>query len=343
MDGAISICGGGCQMTFDLRKPWGWGILVLSMGLGCGEPQAPILGPNLVRNGTFESGLEGWWQAAGSTDAKALTSSEAADEGTSGLVLYNSTESWGSMVGQDTLGHTAGQTFHIYARLKGAKGGERVSFNFHGQSVDVVAEARWRTVSRMVLMPEISGDSGARISVITQDATVYVDNVSFETATVERGDADSEEDNLLLNGSFESDLGMWSFWTNSPEGTARTSPDERHSGYASLVLTRGAEDSLTTVKQSLPDPVAEREEYRIEAHVRGANGGERVNVCLQINHEPWDGPCAEVQATRDWQHVSKKVPVEGALIDERVGLLVSLGSEGTAYVDDVIVVRTRKR
>jgi hypothetical protein len=330
-------------MTIDLRKPCGWGLLALGMGLGCGEPQAPILGPNLVRNGAFESGLEGWWKAAGSTDAKAFTSPAAADEGASGLVLYNSTESWGSMVGQDTLEHTEGQTFHIQARLKGAKGGERVIFNFHGQAVDVVAETRWRTVSRMVIMPEINGDAGARISVITEDATVYVDNVSFETAQVERGDADGEDDNLLLNGSFESDLGLWDFWTSSPEGTARTSPDARQSGYAGLMLTRGAEISLTTVKQSLPDPVADREEYRIEAHVRGADGDELVNVCLQINREPWDGPCVEVQATRDWQHVSMKVPVEGALIDERVGLLVSLASEGIAYVDDVIVVRTRKQ
>jgi hypothetical protein len=195
----------------------------------------------------------------------------------------------------------------------------------------------------MVLMPEINGDSGARISVHTEGATVFVDEVVFAAAEVERGDADAEEDNLIRNGSFESDLGLWTFWTNSPEGSARTTPDARQSGYASLMLTRGAEDSLTTVKQSLPEPLAEREEYRIEAHVRGADGGETVNVCLQINHEPWDGPCAQVLASRDWQKISKKVPVEGALIDERVGVLVSLASEGTAYVDDVIVVRTRKQ
>lgn len=330
-------------MTFDLRKPWGLSTLALILGLGCGEPQAPIIGPNLVRNGNFESALEdSWWKAAGSEESKAFISPEAADAGASGLVLYNGTNSWGSMVGQDTQGHAAGQTFHIQARLKGAVGGERVSFNFHGQAIDVIAETRWRTVSRMVLMPEINGDAGARISVISEGATVYVDEVVFATAEVERGDADTEEDNLIRNGSFESDLGLWTFWTNSPEGIARTTPDARHSGYAGLMLTRGAEDSLTTVKQPLPDPLAEREEYRIEAHVRGANGGETVNVCLQINHEPWDGPCAQVQASRDWQKVSKKVPVEGALIDERVGVLVSLASEGTAYVDDVIVVRTRK-
>lgn len=330
-------------MTLDLRKPWCLGILVLSMGQGCGEPQAPIIGPNLVRNGSFESGLEGWWRAGGSTESTASVSSEAADIGTSGLVLYNAMQSWGSMVGQDTLGHTAGQTFHVQARLKGLSGGERVNFNFHDQSFDVLAEKDWMTVSRMVLMPEISGDSAARISVMTEGATVYVDDVSFATAQVELGDADNEEDNLVRNGSFESDLGLWAFWSNAPEGVARTSPDARQSGYAGLVLTRGAEDGVTTVKQTLPEPLAEREEYRIEARVRGADGGEKLNVCLQINHEPWDGPCAQVEATRDWQHVEKKVPVEGALIDERVGLLVSLASEGTAYVDDVIVVRTRKQ
>jgi hypothetical protein len=330
-------------MTFDLRKPWGLSILLLGLGLGCGEPQAPIIGPNLVRNGTFESGLEGWWKAGGSIDSKAFVSPEAADAGTSGLVLYNAPKSWGSMVGQDTGGHTAGQTFHIHARLRGAAGGERVSFNFHGQYFEVLAEPRWRTVSRMVLMPEINGDSRASISLISEEATVYLDEVAFATAEVERGDADEEDDNLLRNGSFESDLGLWAFWSNSTEGTARTTPDARRSGYLGLMLTRGAEESVTTVKQSLPDPVAEREEYRIEAHVRGANGGELVNVCLQMNDEPWDGPCTSVEASRDWQKVSTKVPVEGALIDQRVGLVVSLGSEGTAYVDDAVVVRTRKQ
>jgi hypothetical protein len=331
-------------MTFDLRKPWWLGILVLGMGQSCGsEPRAPVVGPNLVLNGSFESGLAPWWQAGGSPESTASVSSEAADSGTSGLVLYNAMQSWGSMVGQDTQGHVAGQTFHIQARLKGVAGGERVNFNFHDQSFDVVAEKDWMTVSRMVFMPEINGDSAARISVMTEGATIHVDEVSFAAAEVERGDADTEEDNLLRNGSFESDLGLWAFWTNAPEGVARTSPDARHSGYAGLVLSRGAEDGVTTVKQMLPEPLAEREEYRIEAQVRGADGGEQVELCLQINHEPWDGPCVKEKASRGWQSVWLKVPVEGALIDERVGALVSLSSEGTVYVDDVIVVRTGKQ
>jgi hypothetical protein len=97
------------------------------------------------------------------------------------------------------------------------------------------------------------------------------------------------------------------------------------------------------VKQTLLDPVVEGEEYRIEAHVRGTNGGEQVNVCLQINHEPWDGPCIQVKASTSSQHISKKVPIDAVMHDERVGLLISLSSQGTAYVDDVMVVRTRSR
>jgi hypothetical protein len=328
----------------SFRKPWWLCILALVLTQGCGEPKAPIIGPSLVHNGSFEAGLEGWWKAAGSEESTAEVSPDARDVGANGLVLYNAKGSWGSMVGQDTQGHVPGQTFHVRARLKGAVGGERVTFNFHDQSFEVLAEDRWTTVSRMVLMPEINGDRGARLSVNSEDATVYVDDVSFATAEVERGDADDEDDNLLRNGSFESDLGLWIFWTNAPgQGVASTSPEARRSGYAGLVLSREGDGVFTTVKQQLPEPLAEREEYRIEARVRGANGGEQVSICLQIYDEPWDGPCVSVQATRDWEHISEKVRVEAAFNNERVGALVSLGSDGTAYVDDVIVVRTRKR
>jgi hypothetical protein len=207
----------------------------------------------------------------------------------------------------------------------------------------VVAEDQWSTVSRLVLMTEPSDDSNARISVTTDGATVYVDDVAFASALVERGDADLKAGNLVRNGSFESDLGMWTFWTNSlPDGSASTSPEARSSGYAGMVLTRGAEGAFTLVKQPLPDPIAKREEYRIEADVRGTQGGELVNVCLQMDDEPWDGPCVSVTASMSWQHISKTVPMEDALINKRVGAVVSLGSQGTVMVDDVIVVRTQK-
>ncbi|HYI01225.1 carbohydrate binding domain-containing protein [Hyalangium sp.] len=329
-------------MIFLLRQRWWLGILALALWQGCGEPRPPITyGPNLVINSSFESGLDGWWKATDSMGGEASTGPEAADLGSAGLMLYKGTGGWGSMVGQETQGHVAMQTFQVQARLRGVVGGERVTFSFHGEGVEVVAEPRWRTVSRMVLMPELNGNASALISVTTDEATVHVDDVSFTWVEVERGDADQEEDNLVRNGSFESDLGLWSFWTDSPEGAAYTTPEERHSGYAGMVMTRGPEGSIASVKQSLLEPVSAREEYRIEARIRGASGGEQVNLCLQINHEPWSGPCVHVKATQDWQHLSADLPIDEALIEERVGALVSLGSEGTVFVDDVIVVRKK--
>jgi len=328
-----------------LLKPWGLGVLALGLWQGCGEPQAPLaVGPNLVHNGSFEGGLNPWWKATDSEGGTADTSPDAADLGTSGLLLHKGTGGWGSMVGQETQGHVAMQTFQVKARLRGAVGGEHVTFSFHGEGFDVVAEPIWRSVSRLVLMPEINGKASAIISVTTDEATVHVDEVSFTWVEVEQGDADTEEDNLIRNGSFESDLGLWSFWTDVPEeGRAQMSPEARHSGYAGLALTRGPSGALTTVKQTLQEPLIQGEEYRIEARVRGTHGGEQVNVCLQMNREPWDGPCAQVAAAVDWQHVSKTVRIDETLHDERAGLLVSLSTEGTAYVDDVIVVRTQKR
>lgn len=325
-----------------LLQRWWLGALVVSVGLGCGEPQPPIIGPTLIRNGSFESGkLDPWWTWAESKESTATATAAAADAGSFGLELHKATGGWGSMVGQDTEPHTPGQTFQIQARLKGAKGGERVNFNFHGQSVDVVAEDRWRTVKQLVLLPEPTEDNAARISVTTDESTVYLDDISFAVAQVARGDADEEEANLLRNGSFESGMGLWTFWTDAEsEATGSTSPDARRSGYAGLVLSKGASGAGVTVKQQLPEPLAEREAYHLEADVRGTLGTEGVNMCLQINREPWSGPCVFVTATPEWQHVSETLSIDPELIDERAGVLVSLVTEGTALVDDVILTRT---
>jgi hypothetical protein len=332
-------------MSSILHKPWCLGVLALGLWQGCGEPQPPRdVGSNLVLNSSFEGQLDPWWTATDSEGGTAETSPDAADIGSTGLVLHKGEGGWGSMVGQETQGHVAMQTFQIRARIRGVQGGERVTLSFHGESVEVVAEPVWRSVSRMVMMPDINGNASALISVTTDNATVHVDDVSFTWVEVERGEADTEEDNLIRNGSFESDLGLWSPWADTPEESgAQTSPDARHSGYAGLVLTRGPSGALSTLKQTLLEPLFQGEEYRIEARVRGANGGEQVNLCLQMNREPWDGPCAPVAATREWQRVSKTVRIEENLHDERAGLLVSLTSEGIAYVDDVIVVRTKRR
>ncbi len=329
-------------MSFTLRKPWWLSVLALGVWQGCGgETQAPVIGPNLVVNGSFESELNGWWTAKDSEASSAATSPDAADYGSAGLVLHKGPDGWYSMVGQSTKGHDAWQTLQVHARLKGAVGGEHVTFGYDDQSFEMVAEPRWRTVSRLVLMPERSDDSNARISITTNDATVYLDEVSFAMAQVARGDADTAKGNLLRNSSFESDLGLWEFFTNSPEGSASTSPDARHSGYAGMVLNRGPEGSITLVKQPLRDPVAEREEYHIDAYVRGAHGGEAVNLCLQIEHDPWSGPCTSVTTGVNWQHVSEKLPIDETMIDERVSVVISPASEGTVMVDDVILVRTK--
>jgi len=328
-------------------KPWALTVLALSVGAGCGSGGGPpILGPNLLRNGSFEDvKLETtWWSASNDTqNSKAYVSSEAADLGSRGLVLHKGTGTgWGSMVGQQTEPHQAGATYQVRARLRGVKGGERVTLSFHLQGFEVEAESQWRTVTRMVLMPEGIEDTTALISVTSSESTVHVDDVSVARAEVTLGDADKEEGNLLRNGSFESGLGMWTSFTDAGrEGMASTSPDACESGYAGMVLSKGPAGERVLVKQELRDPLAEGEEYRLEAHVRGAVGGEALALCVQRDEDPWDGPCVAVTAGMEWTHVSKTLKIDPALNDQRADVVVSLVSEGTVHVDDVILVRTR--
>lgn len=332
-------------MNSLLRKPWWLSIVALGLWQGCGEPQAPVVqGSNLIVNGSFEGKLDPWWTANDSVGGTGGTSPAAADIGSSGMMLHKGKGGWGYMVGQETSGHSAMQTFQFKARIRGALGGERVNVSFHGQSFDVIAEPVWRTVDRLVLMPDGGGGTTAMITATSDDSTIHVDDVSAFWVEVARGDADNEDGNLLRNASFESDLGLWTFWADVPEeGRAWTTPNGRSSGYAGLALTRGPSGALTTLKQMLQEPVFQGEKYRVEARVRGEHGGEQVNLCLQMKDEPWTGPCIQVTASTQWQHASETVSIEEDLNDKRVGVLVSLSTEGTAYVDDVIVVRTQRR
>ncbi|MDC0707832.1 carbohydrate binding domain-containing protein [Stigmatella sp. ncwal1] len=315
------------------------GTLVLGWAMGCGGPHAPRVGDNQLVNGSFESKLSGWWVATDSEGGTAQALSSSADEGALGLALFKGTGGWGSMVGQETAPHSAGQTYQLRARLRGQSGGERVSISFHGQGFEVETGPQWQTVEQLVFLPEESKNTTALISVTTDRATVHVDDVFFAPAEVEQGEADKAPENRVHNGSFESGLGMWNFWSSS-DGQASTSPDARGSGYAGLVLSLGASGG-SSVKQMLAEPVQAGEVYRLEVRVRGARGGEAVSLCLQVNQEPWDGPCLAVPVTDAWGHISGEVTIDEPFQDEPMGVMVSLFSEGSVQVDDVVVVRVQ--
>ncbi len=329
-------------MASALWKPW-VGLLALGGLLGCGESKSPPrIGDNLMNNSSFEEGLQGWWTSNDSEGGAADTRPEAASTGSLGLVLSKGEGGWGSSAGQDTVPHHAGQTLHISVSLKGAVGGERVYIAYHSKGFWVEATPEWQTVSRLMQMPDDSGDAAAFITLNTDFATIYVDDVVFAPAEVALGVADKAPDNLLRNASFESELSFWDFWTDSPEGKASTSPEAGASGYAGLVLTKGAEGWASSVKYQLSEAVAAGERYRIELDAQGLRGGEQVEVCIQVNHEPWDGPCVSLKATTDWEHFSETVTIDEALDGEQVGFLVSLKSRGTVRIDDVILVRVHR-
>jgi carbohydrate binding protein with CBM4/9 domain len=173
----------------------------------------------------------------------------------------------------------------------------------------------------------------------TEFATIYVDDMVVAPVTVAQGDADKLPDNLLHNGSFESELSRWDFWTDSSSGTASTSKVAGRSGYAGLVLTKGADGWATNVKQQLLTPLAEGDQYRVELQLQGTRGGETVQVCLQVNHDPWNGPCVEVVASKGWKGFSQTLSIDASLDNQYLGALVSLKSEGGVRIDDVSLVR----
>jgi hypothetical protein len=324
-----------------LRRPWLSGLLALGVWQGCGEAGSPpSIGANLMQNSSFEDGLQGWWTATDSEGGMVTATPEAAHSGALGLALYKGKGGWGSSAGQDTAPHSAGQTLHVSASLKGAAGGERAYIGYHSQGFWVTLTPEWQRVSRLMLMPDASGDAAAFITNTTELSTIYVDDVIFAPATVAQGNADKRPDNLLRNGSFESELSLWDFWTDSPGGTASTSPAAGRSGYAGLVLTKGADGWAANVKQQLVRPLAAGERYRVELQLQGTRGGERVEVCLQVNYDPWHGPCLAVVASKDWRGFSGALSVDAVLHDEYVGALVSLRSQGAVRVDDVTLVRS---
>jgi hypothetical protein len=323
-----------------LRKPWLTALLALGVWLGCGEEEfPPSVGANQLLNHSFEAGLEGWWTVTDSEGGMVTTLPEAASSGALGLALYKGKGGWGASAGQGTPPPSMGQTVQLSANLRGGAGGEMAYIGYYSQGFWVTLSDKWQTVSRLMLITEDKGDDVVFITNITELSTIHVDDVIVAPVTVAQGDADKLPDNLLRNGSFESELSLWDFWTDSSKGTATTSRVAGRSGYAGLVLTKGADGWATNVKQQLVTPVAQGEQYRLEFQLQGARGGESVEVCLQVNHDPWNGPCVAVVASKGWKSFSQMLPIDASLNAQRLGALVSLKSEGSVRVDDVSLVR----
>lgn len=322
-----------------LRKTWLTALLALGVWLGCGEEGVPpSIGANLLQNNSFEDGLQGWWTVTDSEGGMVTTLPEAATSGALGLALYKGKGGWGASAGQGTPPHSVGQTIHISANLKGGAGGEVAYIGYHSQGFWVPLSDKWQNISRLMLMTDDAGDAVVFITNTTELSTIHVDDMIVAPVTVAQGDADKLPDNLLRNGSFESELSLWDFWTDSSGGTASTSREAGRSGYAGLVLTKGADGWATNVKQQLVKPLAEGEQYRVEFQLQGARGGETVEVCLQVNHDPWNGPCVAVVASKGWKGFSRTLSIDASLDGQRLGALVSLKSEGSVRVDDVSLV-----
>jgi hypothetical protein len=323
-----------------LRRPWLTALLALGVWLGCGEEGfPPSLGANQLQNNSFEAGLEGWWTVTDSEGGMVTTLPEAATSGALGLALYKGKGGWGATAGQGTPLPSVGQTVQLSANLKGSAGGELAYIGYYSQGFWVTLSDKWQNVSRLMLITEEKGDDVVFITNTTEFSTIHVDDVIVAPVTVAQGDADKLPDNLLRNGSFESELSLWDVWTDSSGGTASTSRAAGRSGYAGLVLTKGADGWATNVKQQLVTPVAEGEQYLVELQLQGTHGGESVEVCLQVNHAPWNGPCVAVVASKGWKGFSQTLSIDASLDAQRLGALISLKSEGSVRVDDVSLVR----
>lgn len=298
------------------------------------------LAPNLVGNGDFESGIDGWQVWGG-----VLSSSEEAHTGALAALHTGRTATWQGPVYPITA--VAGASYNISSWIKVAGAATATAninlrticadgselYNWGGQAE--VNSAGWTEVAGVATVP-------AECEVV--DAVVYfagpdvgvdilIDDV---VVTGEGGDAGGP-DNLVTNSGFEEDLDGWVSWG----GALSRSSDQSYAGdYAAYLTSRAG--SWEGPVYNLLGAIESGASYDISAFGRVDSGViQTMSITLKITCDDgyeeylWGGS-ADVFDT-EWSEVSGSIALPACNLTEASLYFGGPDQEVGIYLDAVSV------
>jgi GH35 family endo-1,4-beta-xylanase len=232
------------------------------------DPNAD-LGPNLVADPSFESGVSGWF-AQGAVTIAATTA--AAHSGAQSAVVTGRTATWNAMAfnlngraqagtsyetgGWVRVGGVASADVYLTAKIT-CQGG---STEFRRLAAASATSTGWAQLAGTFAVPACASFTDLYVYFESSSATadIYVDDVSIRQQLAGFGP------NLIANGAFETSTGGW--FGFGPPALAITTA-QAHGGASSLIAS-GRTDTWNGPATSLTSLVAPGKSYAVSAWVR---------------------------------------------------------------------------
>ena len=264
----------------------------------------------LIVNGGFESGTDGWEMRAFNGPASMEVTSEDKASGESSLLVYDKTNTTSGPM-QDLTGKVQpGQKLHISAKVKYTTGPDTRKFNvtmqygtndYAGTDPAVgyvdVKKGEWNTIQADYTVPQDADLSRVLVFVETswtadQDPEndlmdFYLDDVSIIAEEY------VDPNDLILNGGFEDGMENWTY---QDPCTVTAVTEDKASGSMAVKIT----DRTTTSsgpKQDLTGKIKAGQVIKVSAMVKYTEGPDSkgFNICIQ--NGDWTGIDVAASAT----------------------------------------------
>ncbi len=297
---------------------------------------------NIVKNGGFESGTDGWQAWGGAS----ITASNRARSGDQSGLLTNRTGTWQGPVYDLLSDVAAGGTYQVSAwgLIEGAAedtmnitvktacaDGEE---SYHQLDATSVNDTDWTELQGGIVLPDCE---------LTQvflyfdgpaaEVDIYLDDV------VVTGTAPAAPQNLVSNAGFEEGLDGWISWG----GNLSVTTDVAHDGSQSALLVQRVGNWEGPVYDLLSSGLEAGKTYAVSAwgRIAGASS-DSMTITLKVTCEDgssdylWGG-AADVTDS-DWNEISGTVTVPDCTLTEGSLYFGGPAQEVDVYLDDVQVV-----
>ena len=301
---------------------------------------APITQENIVPNGTFESGTDGWFSWNGGV----ITTSTFAHGGAQSLMVTDRSSANPPAATDLTAAVTPGVTYNasMWVSIANAASasvnattmikctGQDASFSWLAQVT--ASENTWTEISGTIAIPDCDIETfmlyaegpGEGIDLLLDDVEVLAPPAE-------------EDENLIPDGDFESGIGEWFGWNNTSLVVTDT---HAHGGTQSLVsMNRTANGAIARNIASIVTPGSS---YAVTFWVSVGNvdAAQNVNVteAIQCDGESanytWLGQVSV--ADSEWVEITGTIDLPDCVLTQ-VTLYAEGTSTGDLYVDDVTV------
>ncbi|HET7544485.1 MAG TPA: carbohydrate binding domain-containing protein, partial [Polyangiaceae bacterium] len=301
---------------------------------------------NIVTNGTFESGTNGWYTWNGGSLS---ASSDRAHSGSKSLLVASRAANPPAAIDL-TSSVKAGNSYpySLWASLRGANGSVNVTQATSCKAADGTVSTSYAWVSGAVALDggsswswkQISGTVSVPSSCNLTQLQLFVEGgapADLFIDDVQILDNSGTPSNLITDGTFESGQGAWGGWGF---GSLAVTSGSAHGGSKSLLGTAMTPNSA--ISRDIRALVAPGKKYKATAWVSvgnlaagsGAVKFQTIQSCNAVGGDSYPWLAGDTVGNGAWKQITGTVDLSACTSIEKLQLFVGADA-GDLYIDDI--------